>query len=511
MAKIDIENSIIERYQYPVGKVDFEQEYLSAKVKDEKDFVELVLPYTFFHSQDKNFKILRDFLFNNWKVKAVIDLSSIWAPITSLRFAYLFLDKIQTDKVLFSKYIPRIQPLKSYNNYESKEMKFDEHYQNYLRITEKWLELGAFPESISQYVFIEVPMTEIDCDRLFFERHDPQIFQIKELISKENILPLEDLAEIINTNSSGKRPEKGYVLKVVNFTYPIDYERIVESDKNISGVKLKKGDIILFLTANAPKLYLIYEEPPIPLYASLNSLIIRLRDQLLSPEYLILYFNSDTIKQYLAYFQIGAVLKRISLKDLKSFPIIIPEKRVLDNATGVFNQLFLQKENKLQEINNLIFNGSSNITDKQIQKDFILEGIERLKVFKVEILDKLIKSDLNELERCLENKIYKSCLVLCGSILEAVLLDWLSEIENRDYYSGSDDRIELIEIIKRLSGYKCLDYDTSTKAHLIRKQRNLIHPRVYFASQSKIDFQLCKEMIESLKSVLRKRGIRGEK
>ncbi len=509
MAKINIENFILDRYQYPVGNVDFEQEYLSAKINREKDFLGLVLPNTFFHNQNKSFKTLRDHLFSDWKVKAIFDLSSIWAPLTSLRFIFLILNKVQTEKVLFSKFIPGISPFKFKIDNEPKEIKFDGHFKIYIQLIEKWLNTNIIPESTEQYFFTEVPLTEIDYDRLFFERYDPRKFKLDELISKENVLPLEDLAEIISTNDFGNRSTKGYVLRGSNFTYPINYRGIVESDKSISGVELKKGDIILLPTTSDSRLYLMYEDPPFHLYASLNSFIIRLKGQRLSPEYLILYFSSDTIKQYVSFFQAGLIFKRISLKDLKNFPIIIPEQQVLDNATTIFTQLFLQEDSKLQEINNLIFNAKNNITDRQIQKDFILEGIEKLKVFKIEILDKLIKKDLIELERCIDNKIYKSCLVLCGSVLEAVLLDWLSEIEHKDYYSDLDDRIELREIIKRLSIYRCLDNDTTAKAHFIRKQRNLIHPKVYFSFQSQVDFQLCKEMIESLKSVLRKRGIQG--
>ena len=99
----------------------------------------------------------------------------------------------------------------------------------------------------------------------------------------------------------------------------------------------------------------MYEEPKIPLLASLHSYIIKIKDTRVSPEYLLLYFNSDTIKKYVSFYQYGSTFKTVTLRDLKNFPVIIPEEDVLIKSKALFKQLYLSTDNKLDEINSLLF------------------------------------------------------------------------------------------------------------------------------------------------------------
>ena len=50
------------------------------------------------------------------------------------------------------------------------------------------------------------------------------------------------------------------------------------------------------------------------------------------------------------------------------------------------------------------------------------------------MIQKLLSDDAKELISCLEVGAYKACMILCGSILETILLDWLSELENTNYF-----------------------------------------------------------------------------
>lgn len=47
-----------------------------------------------------------------------------------------------------------------------------------------------------------------------------------------------------------------------------------------------------------------------------------------------------------------------------------------------------------------------------------------------------ITDDIKELNACYRAKAYKATLILAGSILEAVLIDWLSEINQADYFTN---------------------------------------------------------------------------
>lgn len=45
-----------------------------------------------------------------------------------------------------------------------------------------------------------------------------------------------------------------------------------------------------------------------------------------------------------------------------------------------------------------------------------------------------MKEDIKELDACFASGAYKATLILTGSVLEAFLLDWLSEIDGKNYF-----------------------------------------------------------------------------
>lgn len=55
------------------------------------------------------------------------------------------------------------------------------------------------------------------------------------------------------------------------------------------------------------------------------------------------------------------------------------------------------------------------------------------------MIQKLLSDDAKELISCLEVGAYKACMILCGSILETILLDWPSELENTNYFVDDDN------------------------------------------------------------------------
>ena len=126
---------------------------------------------------------------------------------------------------------------------------------------------------------------------------------------------------------------------------------------------------------------------------------------------------------------------------------------------------------------------------------------------KLKVLKELIDNDFNEVEICFKNGAYKAAIILCGSILEAVLLDWLSEFENTDNIFniakneyGRD--LELSKIISRLQSVIKPYWYEADKAHEIRKTRNMVHPKEYIKKNKKVTFEECKEIIEDLKDIM---------
>jgi len=106
-------------------------------------------------------------------------------------------------------------------------------------------------------------------------------------------------------------------------------------------------------------------------------------------------------------------------------------------------------------------------------------------------------------------------LILAGSILEAVLIDWLSEIKGVDFFKktymvkddkGKDKPADLNDYINEIKYIERPHWmEEANKAHAIRKKRNLVHAKLCMKS-NEINEEVCREVIGYLKDVLKTRG-----
>ena len=140
----------------------------------------------------------------------------------------------------------------------------------------------------------------------------------------------------------------------------------------------------------------------------------------------------------------------------------------------------------------------------------------------------LIEKDVSELNACYKAKAYKATLIMAGSILEALLIDWLSEIDQKDYFSEDyrvkkwdknnkryvvDNEGNPVYIKAELNDYiriiKCLKHpewmEESRKAHEIRKNRNCVHAKLCLKEGIQITEELCKKVIQYLNDVIESR------
>lgn len=324
---------------------------------------------------------------------------------------------------------------------------------------------------------------------------------IEKAKKQENIKLLKDVAEIIKPKQTDQR---GIVIKTRNFHYPLTYSDL---ETNIAtSLTIDKGDILFSDTfSGEQKFYLINEKLKKIIFPS--SFLVVIRPKNISPEYLFLYLQSDTAKKYFLSNKSGGFFPRIPLSKLSEMPIVIPEKETQEKSKVLFENLFLQpKINVLSEINKQLF--SKTKVKKPIQKEFLEEEFFKLKIFKKEILDKIIKQDFQELEKCRENKLYKSFLILAGSILEAFLLDWISEIESKDYFVKDSENFTLGKLIfdkLRKIHPDIFNEDLTIKANRIMKKRNLIHPKEFFNSRELVNDKICEEIVADLKFILNSR------
>ena len=127
---------------------------------------------------------------------------------------------------------------------------------------------------------------------------------------------------------------------------------------------------------------------------------------------------------------------------------------------------------------------------------------------------KSIEKYLVEIKNNIDSGSYYSATIVMGSVLEAFLIDWLSEIDGKNYfkedylvmdqkyhYRKRADLKDYINIIQK----KRPDWiDGSKKATEIRKKRNLVHARLYI-EEGEITKDICYEMLSNLEVIIHNR------
>lgn len=127
----------------------------------------------------------------------------------------------------------------------------------------------------------------------------------------------------------------------------------------------------------------------------------------------------------------------------------------------------------------------------------------------------IILKDLNEVKDCFNAKAYKAAIILAGSILEAFLIDWLSEKDNKNYfevdlmifdkYHKRYRRADLIDYINTINELEKPHWmDAADKATTIRKKRNLVHAKLYI-NDNDISKETCTQVIDYLEYVINTR------
>jgi len=332
-----------------------------------------------------------------------------------------------------------------------------------------------------------------------------QAIRIRNELQKNDYKLLKEVADIL-TNQEEKDIKAKYI-DSTNMTYPFIYSNLKEAEIK-RAIKVKKGDIVCLLIGEQPKFYL-YNEKYDDIYIKAgNYCLLRCKEERYS-SYLVNYLNDEKARLYFSSTVHGSYIPHLNKRDLMNLKIIIPDEQMLKIANETQEYLMEQKKLSPYEINELIRKAHNINYKKESQKMISNDMISLISNMKISVLKELINDDLNEVEICFNNGAYKSAIILCGSILEAVLLDWLSEYENtNDVFNiaknedGKD--LELIEMIDKLKEIVKPHWYEASKAHAIRKTRNMVHPKKYIRnkSKSKVTCEECKETIENLKDIM---------
>lgn len=128
-----------------------------------------------------------------------------------------------------------------------------------------------------------------------------------------------------------------------------------------------------------------------------------------------------------------------------------------------------------------------------------------------------MKEDIEELDTCYASGAYKATLILAGSILEAFLLDWLSEIDGKNYFEEPykirvqkadgtvkwEKKEQLNVYIDQIKEIERPDWmEPSEKAHFIRESRNSVHAKVCLKREIGINAETCSKVITYLKDII---------
>ncbi len=330
-----------------------------------------------------------------------------------------------------------------------------------------------------------------------------QAIKIRNELQKSDYKLLKDISEIISTPTDKNIEAKFIDSK--HFEYPLVYEKLPKA-KISRAIKLVKGDIICLLVGDKPKFYLYNNDYSDVYIKAGNYCVVRVKNKSMN-NYIVSYLNDEKARMYFTSTKRGSYIPILTKSDFGELKVIIPTEEMLKNADESMEYTMNSKKLSPYEINELIRNSYKanykNESQKMINED-ILSAISKMKN---KAIRELINDDLNEVEVCFDNKAYKSAIILCGSILEAVLLDWLSEYENTDdildVAKGEDGRdLELNKIIFKLKELVKPYWYESSKAHEIRKTRNMVHPKECIKNNTKVSVEECQKIINDLNDII---------
>ena len=485
---VDLSSIINHRRAYPVSSNLFDSElnYVTDVLKFAKEVALLVFPATVLNSSRRQTAELRQLLFEHWNVFGIFEIGDTFFPETSIRLFLLYLRQTHPSRIRFGEFKGRVAAAPT-------------SYRAYLAAIEQIITTDILPPSRSEFRFYEIDASTFDNSQLNPQFYDPELTENEEKIHRERWKALgEEIAEVKMPTRIDK-PAR--TLSPQNFVYP--FPKHIPVTEKSTNITLKQWDIVIS-SLDVSKAFLILEPPPDDVRPSPLTHVIRPRSDLISPYYLLLYLTSDTARKYALRRKRGSVFARTDLETLRNFPIVIPSRQTQEQSRHLFERLFLRKDDDpISEINKFLF-APQRLPPKAIQREFILEVIANLQHEKKQLISELLVNDFQEIDNCLSVGAHKSCLILCGSVLEAVLVDWLSEIEQKDYFD-SGDRLFLGMLVEKLR--RPLGETYYKKARRIVQGRNLIHVKQMLKSTQPIVATTCRGVINDLKDVLRQRGL----
>ena len=313
------------------------------------------------------------------------------------------------------------------------------------------------------------------------------------------------------------------------FGYPNDEEQLVFLENEVEFIEksseIKRGDILInYLSINISERKVKIQVAIADKDKSKAKHQYILRSKKLSPYYILSYFQSDFLKELIlnTYSQdkediVETIEKYRDTKDELDFY----------RAAYYFNHFHNNDDDWVDlEIHNIPIIVNHLVDTEFFEKKYQWEKQQKLSIQRRLEKDKksliyntnareIIIRDIRELKECFNRGVYKAAIIMAGSILEAFLIDWLSEIHNTNYfdedylvfdtYRKKYRRANLKDYISVIAELKKPNwFDAAKKATEIRKKRNLVHAKLYI-NDNDISRETCTEVINFLESVINTR------
>lgn len=500
------------RNKYPLGigrnHENFRDfQYIHAELKRQSgSFTFLLLTPNYF---DKPYtaEILQE-ISRDHHIVGIFNMGAIFHPLTNLNMQlYVFRGaNTANERIWFGELNESKRPFKKrsfdWRTQTGVGIEFGEPESFFLEYL-KSIDLAINGDKKLDYVNSDYRIFGADTlgDRLNVEYYRPELIESETKLAHEDTVRLGDIADLIHPNETTNETEKLYTIKLSSASYPLRAEALIEVRSGARVAELKKGDIVTNKFLNSAYLNLTERRD---LAIANTQMIIRLHDKRFNAAYLTTYLNSERMKVFFERRKRGVTIPMISKQDLADFAIVIPTSRTNDSATKFLSSIgeFESTGERIKAIDQILFQRNP-LLDKPLQNELLSELHSKLQTTKNTQVRELFELDLHEIERCYKAGAYKASLVLCGSLLEALVLDWLSEVDQHNYFEDSDIT-NLENLINKLRSAERLNQHEAHLAHDIRKKRNLIHPKNYIVN-SPLEKSVCESVMNDLKPLVARR------
>lgn len=507
---MDIYKIIDDRIRYPLASKTENKDdldYIDHVLSIQENQTGLILGQNAIDRKGTNNKLIKELVLSDWYISGVFDLSQLMRPYSSINLSFYWLTKAKPKRVCFSifkgseTYKNNKQPVQGLEDLVENRMispKY-EQYLNCLNTVIKGASFSKLNQQNCEAEFFECALDAVNFDNLSIRYNSPEMVENRKKLKDETTRPLSEVADILFPKQIKDRT--GKVCKPKNLDRLQDCLKS-EAEK-ATDILVQAGDILVTQMGRL-NFTLVEHDFNEPVYASHYLIVIRPKDKPINSEFLFLYFKSDTAQKYFLQFEPGIVGHYFTRELISNLPIIIPNKDMLSNARPLFKALYKDKiPDRVEIINKELFN--TKIPDKPFQKDLIQEILSHLQIVKQHFIREVIEGDLSEIDTCINAGAYKSALILAGSVLEGVLLDWLSEIDKFDYINSKTHKKMLGEIISDLQRSEHLTAYLIDAAFKISGYRNIVHPKVFLQKRLNLDRVIAEEILSDLRKILSKR------